>query len=235
MKLFAYVFVVIGALIFPAQVNAKSEEHGRFLSGLDLYVPLEESRDFVLNSPLEFVDPAQRRWLVPSGTTVNGASIPRFFWTFIGGPWDGRYNLPSVVHDYFVTTKSRPWQDVHRVFYNAMRANGVGSVKAALMYAAVLRFGPRWTNIEHNFEVCTKAALNQRSIPLEDVSAMCATPFQTRNKISWDPPRNHADWEELRALGERGGTIVQIQALVEAQLSKVYTPEMMELGFSGHE
>jgi hypothetical protein len=40
--------------------------------------------------------------------------------------------------------KTRKWQDVHKVFYDAMQARGVGPKKAWLMYKVVQEFGPRW-------------------------------------------------------------------------------------------
>src|ERR1700754_2958644 len=30
-----------------------------------------------------------RRWDVPAGATVDGASIPRLFWSLVSGPWEG--------------------------------------------------------------------------------------------------------------------------------------------------
>jgi hypothetical protein len=105
------------------------------------------------------VDPKGKKWDAPKGVTVNGASIPQAFWSIIGGPWDGKYREASVIHDYYCDTRSEPWQDVHRTFYTAMRANGVEEVRAKMMYAAVYRFGPRW-----NFEY-TPTCANCLAVP----------------------------------------------------------------------
>src|SRR3954467_9592619 len=83
-------------------------------------------------------------WLAPKGTKVDGASIPRIFWTLIGGPFEGKYRNASVIHDRYCDTKERPWRDTHRMFYEGMRCNGVGAAKAKIMYYAVYRFGQRW-------------------------------------------------------------------------------------------
>ena len=92
----------------------------------------------------EFVDARGRKWRVPSGTKVDGASIPQVFWSVIGGPFDGLYREASVIHDYYCDRRNRSWQDVHQVFYDAMITSGVGAKKAYLMFKAVYNFGPRW-------------------------------------------------------------------------------------------
>src|SRR5229473_500744 len=72
------------------------------------------------------------------------ASIPRAFWSVIGGPLEGQYRNASVFHDVACDQKSQPWKTVHRMFYNAMRWSGVYEIKAKIMYYAVYNFGPRW-------------------------------------------------------------------------------------------
>jgi hypothetical protein len=91
-----------------------------------------------------YVDPTRIEWDAPAGSIVDGASIPRFAWSIIGGPFEGKYRDASVVHDVACDQRKRPWESVHEMFYSAMRASGVGSVLAKTMYAAVYHFGPRW-------------------------------------------------------------------------------------------
>ena len=38
-------------------------------------------RDMTLREDFVYVDPRQKRWEAPSGSVVNGASIPRVFWS----------------------------------------------------------------------------------------------------------------------------------------------------------
>ena len=54
-----------------------------------------------------FEDPRGRLWKVPAGVEVDGASIPRIFWTLFGGPFEGNYIHASVVHDHFCVTRTR--------------------------------------------------------------------------------------------------------------------------------
>lgn len=91
-----------------------------------------------------FIDYRGKRWLAPGGAVTDGASIPRIFWTIWGSPFDGDYRYAAVIHDRYCITKSEPSEEVHRMFYEACLAGGVGRIKARLMYFAVSRFGPRW-------------------------------------------------------------------------------------------
>lgn len=105
---------------------------------------LPDGRTMQLASKFGFKDVRGVTWNVPKGWEVDGASIPTPLWSFVGAPFSGKYRDASVIHDYFCDTKARPWQEVHRVFYEAMLARGVGKTKAKVMYLAVYRFGPRW-------------------------------------------------------------------------------------------
>lgn len=92
-----------------------------------------------------YVAPDGQRWNAPAGAIIDGASIPRFAWTYVGGPFEGRYRDASVIHDVACELKARPWQAVHLAFFHAMRARQVPALKAKQMYAAVYHFGPRWS------------------------------------------------------------------------------------------
>lgn len=129
-----------------AQRDADAETlgWGRFIG--DVVARWEDDgRDMTLVEPFAYVDPQEMRWDARAGSVVNGASIPRAFWTLIGGPFEGRFRNASVVHDVACVTRDRRWQDVHRMFHDACRCGGVGRVKATTMYYAVYHFGPRWT------------------------------------------------------------------------------------------
>jgi hypothetical protein len=105
---------------------------------------LPDGRNMKLMESFAYVDPHGQRWNAPAGSVVNGASIPQFAWSIIGGPFEGKYRDASVIHDVACRSKDRPWQDVHEAFYTAMLASGVEALRAKVMYAAVYHFGPRW-------------------------------------------------------------------------------------------
>lgn len=97
-----------------------------------------------LLQPFEFVDSKGMHWVAKKGSVIDGASIPRFAWSIIGGPFEGLYRDASVIHDVACDERVRPWNLVHETFYQAMIASGVDLTTAKIMYAAVYHFGPRW-------------------------------------------------------------------------------------------
>lgn len=104
-----------------------------------------DGRTMVIVDDFTYTDPNSNRWAATKGSKVDGASIPQIFWSLIGGPFEGQYRNASIVHDTECTKPYKHrWQDVHRMFYNASRAGGVGWLKAKVMFAAVYHFGPRW-------------------------------------------------------------------------------------------
>ena len=104
----------------------------------------DDGRAMILTEPFEYVDANGKQWPVPKGTTVDGASIPRPFWSVIGGPFEGKYRNASVVHDFYCQVRTRPHLDVHNVFHEAMLTSGVPTRTGWLMFQAVNNFGPRW-------------------------------------------------------------------------------------------
>jgi hypothetical protein len=103
-----------------------------------------EDRDMRLLADFWYEEPGGMRWMAPVGSVVNGASIPRAFWTVVGSPFTGRYRRASIVHDVACVVKEQPDRAVHRMFYYACRADGVDDGTAKLMYAAIRHFGPKW-------------------------------------------------------------------------------------------
>jgi hypothetical protein len=117
--------------------------YGSFPYPLQLEM-LPDGRTAKLISKFTYIDASNQSWEAPTGTVVDGASIPQVLWTIVGSPWTGKYREASVVHDYYCDKHSAPWKVVHRNFYSGMLANGVDTIQAKIMYAAVYRFGPRW-------------------------------------------------------------------------------------------
>jgi hypothetical protein len=103
-----------------------------------------DGRHLILLKKVVYVDLDGVRWEVPEGVKIDGASIPQVLWSIVGGPFEGKYREASVIHDYYCDVRLRPWKDVAKVFYQAMITSGVDTVKAKLMYLAVVYGGPRW-------------------------------------------------------------------------------------------
>lgn len=127
--------------------NVKGRYEGR--AALEL---LDDGRIARLLEAYAYIDCFDQRWDVPALAQVDGASIPRALWTLIGGPFEGRYRNASIIHDWFCDRRTRPWQRVHRMFYEAMLTSGVSATKARILYTGVFLGGPRWsqTVIDNN-------------------------------------------------------------------------------------
>jgi hypothetical protein len=130
------------ALIIAAACN-HSGRFGHFVGTVKTEW-IEPDRKMRLLDDFAYVDPTGVEWTAPKGSIVDGASIPQVLWSVVGSPYTGEYRNASVVHDVACVKRDRAWQDVHRMFYDACRAGGVGEEKAKLMYAAVYHFGPKW-------------------------------------------------------------------------------------------
>lgn len=103
-----------------------------------------DGRTMVLLNELRYTDPYGEVWVAPAGSRVDGASIPRGFWSIIGGPFEGKYRNASVLHDVAYDQQNRPWQEADRMFYNAMRCSGVSALTAKTMYYTLVRHGRHW-------------------------------------------------------------------------------------------
>ena len=122
------------------------ENFGRFSVGPDgRFVPATPRPKFKLLADFAFEDPRGRLWKVPAGAEVDGASIPRIFWTLFGGPFEGNYIHASVVHDHFCVTRTRSAElDPRDLLSRNAGQRGSRTRTAKKMYAAVATFGPRW-------------------------------------------------------------------------------------------
>ncbi len=103
-----------------------------------------DGRTMTVMSELSYTDPQGTIWDAPAGSVTDGASIPRYLWSVMGGPFEGKYRNASVLHDVAYEKHNRPWSDCDRMFYNAMRCSGVSAVEAKTMYYALYKFGHHW-------------------------------------------------------------------------------------------
>ncbi len=103
-----------------------------------------DGRTMTLLTELRYTDPHGEVWVAPIGSVVDGASIPRYLWSIMGGPFEGKYRNASVLHDVAYGEHNRPWWDCDRMFYNAMRCSGASVGEAKTMYYALYKFGRHW-------------------------------------------------------------------------------------------
>lgn len=101
------------------------------------------SRDCIITERAIYVDPNGTIWEVCRGDVINGLSIPRFLWSLCW-PYEERTREASAFHDVYCGLRSSPSPEVHKMFYNAMRANGASAWTAYLRYIPVRLFGPKF-------------------------------------------------------------------------------------------
>lgn len=53
----------------------------------------------VVDRDIRFIDSRGITWIAPVGTETDGASIPRFLWPIIGGPFEGTHRDGAILHD----------------------------------------------------------------------------------------------------------------------------------------
>lgn len=132
----------------PVLSRAKQSPYGRYVGDVVARWNLD-NRTMTLERDFAFIDPLGVRWNAPKGSVVDGASIPQWAWSLIGGPFEGPYRPASVIHDVACAEKKAPWESVHLTFYYAMLASGVSERLAKIMYGAVYMQGPRWALTVH--------------------------------------------------------------------------------------
>src|SRR5438477_4345842 len=103
-----------------------------------------DGRSMTLLSELRYTDPQGQVWIASAGSQVDGASIPRSLWSFMGGPFEGKYRNASVLHDVAYDQKTQPWKQCNRTVYEAMRCRGVGATEAKTADYAFYRHGAHW-------------------------------------------------------------------------------------------
>jgi hypothetical protein len=104
---------------------------------------LEDGRSARLLHDFKYIDPFGRAWVARKGLTSDGASIPRIAHR-IRAPWTGKHRLAALPHDQACVDRVDRWQDVHRMYWNALKDSGEPFYIVWLMGWAVWLGGPRW-------------------------------------------------------------------------------------------
>lgn len=129
-----------------------------------------EDRRMQLIAPFAFVDDHGARWVADIGDVIDGASIPPELWAIVGAPFVGDYRRPSVLHDVACAKRIRTSREVHRMFYDAMRTDGVPAGKALRFYTAVRLFGPSWErNVSGDLRMFSATASPALGLTIDEV------------------------------------------------------------------
>ena len=135
-----------------------------------------DGRNMTVMSEFSYTDPYGLVWDAPAGSVTDGASIPRYLWSLIGGPFEGRYRNASILHDVAYEKHNRPWKDCDRMFYYAMRCSGVNAGQAKTMYYALYKFGHHWKfpikrakPVKYQGELVARGEEIPRAVPVNPV------------------------------------------------------------------
>lgn len=78
---------------------------------------------------------------VPRGFICDGASVPRFFWRFLGHPLDNHHLKPGIRHDYGYAVGKVPRKVLDKRYRDDLKDEGLGFIKRNLEYFGVRAFG----------------------------------------------------------------------------------------------
>lgn len=130
------------------------------MSGQPVFVEKYQHAFLPTKAQIDFIDAQGDTWTAPPQTLTDGASIPAIFAAMIGDRQTREYLIAAALHDAYCgvgneeleTYRTRPWHEVHRMFYEALIVNGTPPQKAKLMFAAVYLGGPRWDDPDRSLE-----------------------------------------------------------------------------------
>lgn len=202
---------------------AASYPRGHY-DGVAVVELLPDGRNVKLVEDFDYVDAASKRWDVPVGAEVDGASIPQPRWTLVGGPFEGKYRNASIVHDWYCDIRTRPWEEVHRMFFEAMLASKVAITRVRLMYGGVRLGGPRWTTtmVRNNnllADRLTSRATSHRTFRFETVGIPHVSDTSFEERV-YRYPFDERDLDTLRSrLGSRRLALPAIDSLVDELLA----------------
>ena len=170
--------LVAAALLVISAGDANEMTFGHFTGTVKVEWVRSQGQDLRMKllEDFSYVDPKSKAWTAQKGYETDGASIPKAFWSIVGGPFEGGYREAAVIHDWYCDKKTEPWRDVHRIFYYASRAAGVPEQKAKIMYAAVRIGGPKWgTNDSH----CYSCHINPETYSVDKYGRVVNIPRTT--------------------------------------------------------
>lgn len=105
---------------------------------------LEEAYEVCADIETEYLGTTIR---VPKFFQYDGASIPSMVWPLIGSPFNPRFMVPAVFHDWIYHTHIIDEAPANELFYELLLKNKVGETKAVIMKKAVETFaGWYWDN-----------------------------------------------------------------------------------------
>lgn len=147
---------------------------------------------------IDFIDASGTIWTAPPKTLTDGATIPQIFAPLVGDRQSREYLMAAAMHDAYCgvgndalpSWRTRRWEDVHRMFYEALLVDGTPPRKAKIMFAAVYLGGPRWDDPDRDLSAIPEAVLKQEMMWCLDWIALKDPPIE--KILSWMKDREAA-------------------------------------------
>jgi hypothetical protein len=92
-----------------------------------------------------FKDSKGVSWEVPAGETISGEAVPRALWSLVGAPLSGDLIASNALLEYYSRQRTRPPEQVVRMYYESLLKSGVSDAQAKLLAQTVSGLLPRWT------------------------------------------------------------------------------------------
>jgi len=122
----------------------ESTYYGIFFGAVKTTWLPDHPRNMRLIERVTFRDRRHRQWVAEKESVINGAStgwfLRRLFPAYVG-----RYRRATVLHDCYCEKRTAPSWRVHRMFREAMLADGTSLAVAWILWAGVRLFGPRFS------------------------------------------------------------------------------------------
>lgn len=159
-----------------------------------------------------YIDPMKVGWQANAGLVTDGATIPFWAKPFIGGSFEKEFIKAAVIHDWYCDRSVRAWTQTHRVFYDALLASGVDSVKAKMMYYAVLVGGPKWIDLIKGNECkvgggCINNVNGNTSLPDGNILNRTASEKYIFRKARYSEPNVISDTAAVKLIIEANNAI----------------------------
>ena len=140
--------VIVTASLLSLVLASASKADGQFSGRLTFHpAGCEQQRECYLDENFDYTDSQGIDWEAQKDDKTDGASIPDWAQPGIGLPFDSGFIRAAVIHDHYCDRHVRPMLQTHWVFYDGLLASHVSSVKAKIMYAAILIGGPKWIDL----------------------------------------------------------------------------------------
>lgn len=190
--------------MFNLSTQAEINNYGKFTDTrkVEWKRNSDNKRDMILINEFSYIAPKGKKWKAPKGYVTDGASIPRIFWSLVGGPFDEQYREVALIHDVYCDSQSKLWQDVYHIFYYTNRAAGISEFKLKVLYDAVRFGGLRWNKKapSNYFSGCHATGSSQKYIktvsPTKKISenvAKSAIKWIKKNNSSIDEIDQHIE------------------------------------------